>query len=52
MATYLAFFAAGDFEIERGTTGGLPWVNAVSQRSSDDRPARLDARPADQRARW
>lgn len=36
MATYLAFFAAGDFEIERGTTGGLPWVNAVS-RLQDDR---------------
>lgn len=31
MATYLAFFAAGDFEIERGTTQGLPWVNAVSR---------------------
>ena len=30
MATYLAFFAAGDFEVERGTTHGLPWVTAVS----------------------
>jgi aminopeptidase N len=36
MATYLAFFAAGDFEIERGTTQGLPWVNAAS-RLQDDR---------------
>lgn len=30
MATYLAFFAAGDFVVERGRTDGLPWVNAVS----------------------
>ncbi|GGD17801.1 M1 family metallopeptidase [Nocardioides daphniae] len=36
MATYLAFFAAGDFAVERGTTDGLPWFNAVS--------TRLDAR--------
>ncbi len=36
MATYLAFFAAGDFEVERGTTHGIPWVNAVS-RLQDDR---------------
>jgi aminopeptidase N len=36
MATYLAFFAAGDFEIDRGTTRGLPWVNAVS-RLQDER---------------
>jgi aminopeptidase N len=35
MATYLAFFAAGDFEIERGTTDGLPWVNAVSRLQGD-----------------
>lgn len=31
MASYLAFFAAGDFTIQKGTTNGLPWVNAVSQ---------------------
>jgi aminopeptidase N len=31
MAPYLAFFAAGDFTIKRGTSNGLPWVNAVSQ---------------------
>jgi len=30
MATYLAFFAAGRFAIERGTSNGLPWLNAVS----------------------
>jgi aminopeptidase N len=34
MATYLAFFAAGDFVVERGTTHGIPWVNAVSQLQS------------------
>lgn len=32
MATYLAFFAAGDFVVERGATDGLPWYNAVSTR--------------------
>jgi aminopeptidase N len=32
MASYLAFFAAGDFTIRKGTSDGLPWVNAVSQR--------------------
>lgn len=33
MAPYLAFFAAGDFEIERGrASDGTPWVNAVSTR--------------------
>jgi aminopeptidase N len=30
MASYLAFFAAGRFVIEHGTTNGLPWTNAVS----------------------
>ena len=30
MATYLAFFAAGDFVVERGRDQGLPYVNAVS----------------------
>lgn len=34
MASYLAFFAAGDFKIEKGTSDGLPWVNAVSQHLS------------------
>ncbi len=35
MATYLAFFAAGDFAIEKGRTkGGIPFYNAVSQRLS------------------
>jgi len=33
MATYLAFFAAGDFIVERGTSaGGIPYLNAVSRR--------------------
>jgi hypothetical protein len=32
MAPYLAFFAAGDFRLERGTAGGTPYVLAVSER--------------------
>jgi aminopeptidase N len=32
MATYLAFFAAGDFAIERGRAHGLRYYNAVSER--------------------
>ena len=32
MATYLAFFAAGDFTIERGRKHGHPYVIAVSDR--------------------
>ena len=31
MVPYLAFFAAGDFTIARGTHRGLPWLVAVSQ---------------------
>ena len=31
MATYLAFFAAGDFAVDRGTDDGLPWYVAVSR---------------------
>jgi aminopeptidase N len=31
MATYLAFFAAGDFAIDHGTSHGLPWYVAVSK---------------------
>lgn len=31
MAPYLAFFAAGPFQVERGTRRGLPWVVAVSR---------------------
>ena len=34
MAPYLAFFAAGDFTIKKGTSDGLPWINAVSQQLS------------------
>ncbi|UMG92999.1 M1 family metallopeptidase [Nocardioides sp. TF02-7] len=30
MATYLAFFAAGDFLVERGKAAGIPYVNAAS----------------------
>ena len=32
MVPYLAFFAAGDFEIARGKHRGLPWLVAVSER--------------------
>jgi aminopeptidase N len=31
MAPYLAFFAAGRFEVSRGTRAGLPWLAAVSK---------------------
>ena len=31
MATYLAYFVAGDFKIARGRTKGLPWLVAVSE---------------------
>ncbi|UUZ59794.1 M1 family metallopeptidase [Nocardioides sp. B-3] len=42
MASYLAFFAAGDFAIQKGTSNGLPWVNAVSQQlSADEQKASL-----------
>jgi len=43
MATYLAFVAAGRFAIERGTSNGLPWFNAVSM----DLPASDRARMLD-----
>ena len=32
MATYLAFFAAGHFDVRHGVTHGLPWYVAVSRR--------------------
>ena len=35
MATYLAFFAAGDFDIESGKAHGQRYYNAVSQRLGD-----------------
>ncbi|RYB95426.1 M1 family peptidase [Nocardioides oleivorans] len=35
MVPYLAFFAAGDFTIAKGTHRGLPWLVAVSQQLSD-----------------
>ena len=31
MTTYLAFFAAGDFRIDRGTDRGRPWLVAASK---------------------
>jgi aminopeptidase N len=31
MTTYLAYFAAGDYTVSEGTTGGIPWVTAVSE---------------------
>lgn len=32
MVPYLAYFAAGRFDVEAGRTKGLPWYNAVSSR--------------------
>ena len=32
MVPYLAFFAAGRFRVASGTSGGLPWLVAVSER--------------------
>lgn len=32
MSTYLAFFAAGRFQVERGRDDGTPWLIAVSKR--------------------
>lgn len=32
MATYLAFFALGEFAVDRGTSNGLPWYVAASKR--------------------
>lgn len=46
MATYLAYFVAGDFTIDRGVRGGRPWLTAVSQRlgRSEQRIARQQVR--------
>jgi aminopeptidase N len=42
MATYLAMFAAGDFQVERGTRDGLPWTAVVSEQlPADARRANL-----------
>jgi len=41
MTTYLAFFAAGRFEVEKGTADGRPYVYAVSRLLGDS--ARDDA---------
>jgi aminopeptidase N len=44
MASYLAFFAAGHFRVQSGTSRGLPWTVAVSRsfdRRSQDRLLRL-----------
>ena len=40
MATYLAFFAVGDYVVERGTTNGLPWTIAVSRQLDAERRTR------------
>ncbi len=39
MASYLAFFALGRYEIERGRRHGLPWYNAVSRELGRPRAA-------------
>lgn len=42
MVPYLAFFAAGDFAIEKGRHRGLPWLVAVSERLGErDRAASM-----------
>jgi aminopeptidase N len=47
MASYLAFFAAGDFTVRRGKTGGIPWLLAVSRRLPDrERSASMNAMQA------
>ena len=50
MATYLAFFAAGSFRIERGVHDGLPWLDAVSRqygkRVQDDAMRLMRSTPA------
>ena len=47
MASYLAFFAAGDFTVRRGKTGGIPWLLAVSRRLPDrERSASMHAMQA------
>lgn len=40
MASYLAFFAAGDFRTASGKRGGLPWYVAVSEQLSGEQQAR------------
>ncbi|MDP2772012.1 MAG: M1 family metallopeptidase [Nocardioides sp.] len=54
MAPYLAFFAAGPFEVVRGRHRGLPWVSAVSRsvpRGAFQRSMRLMKRSA-RLTRW
>ena len=41
MAPYLAFFAAGRFEVRQGWDRGLPWLVAVSRKYSRSTRARL-----------
>ena len=36
MATYLAFFALGDYDVRRGVRDGLPWYVAVSKDLAPD----------------
>lgn len=54
MASYLAFFAAGDYSITRGTSPrGIPWVNAVAtSRSADVRRGAVDLRATGRITDW
>jgi len=54
MAPYLAFFAAGRFELERGVHDGLRWTNAVSSRipAAQRRRAHRDLRRSAAVVRW
>lgn len=54
MAPYLAFFAAGKFDLERGSTDGLRWTNAISRRLpvSQRRAALAEMRRSAPVVRW
>lgn len=54
MATYLAFFVAGDFTLAKGSTRGLPWRVAVSKRltKQQQRVSMAQLKKSAARVRW
>jgi aminopeptidase N len=54
MVPYLAFFAAGDFVVDRGRSHGLPWYVAVSQqlRERQQRRSMRQMRSSARIVRW
>jgi aminopeptidase N len=54
MASYLTFFAAGRFHVERGTSHGLPWYVAVSRQlpADEQRAAMQTLRRAPEIVHW